>query len=246
MLTAYAHRQHRSTGFRVASAACTMMTMLSMVGVTRPVTAEDRIQPPPYNRRVLSEIARDVLRRGAAGANPSVAEPSLPGGMSGLKPEPDATAANTEPAEAMTATDIAPAPEGITVPIDPRGRERQKPSPGELKPAGYHSNSGRQRTDTGRGLSFSSGAWRRRPGSTRLSPPTPTACAPRLASTCTAFSCCPSRSTRPSRGSWRGSTWSCSARTMTTTRPVSRSRRSKGSRRCRRWSGSACARSGRS
>src|SRR5262249_41440097 len=80
-----------------------------------------------------------------------------PGGTTGLTPEHEAAAANSEPAEDMVATDIAPAPRGITVPIDAWARERGKPSSDELKPAGYQSNSWRQRTDTGRALTFSSG-----------------------------------------------------------------------------------------
>jgi hypothetical protein len=157
MLTTDARKQHRSAGFRVVSVACAMMTMLGTAGVTRPVAAADRIQPPPYDRRALSEIARDVLRNGATGANQSVAEPSLPGGTPGLTPEPDSTVADTEPDEAMTATDIAPALKGITVPIDPLAGHRPQPTPGAVEAAGYHSNSWRQRTDTGRGLRFSSG-----------------------------------------------------------------------------------------
>ncbi len=157
MLTTDARKQHRSAGFRVVSVACAMMTVLGTAGVTRPVAAADRIQPPPYDRRVLSEIARDVLRNGATGANQSVAEPSLPGRTPGLKPEPDSTVADTEPDEAMTATDIAPPLKGIIVPIDPLAGHRQQPIPGGVEAAGYHSNSWRQRTDTGRGLRFSSG-----------------------------------------------------------------------------------------
>ena len=157
MLTTDARKQHRSAGFRVVSVACAMMTVLGTAGVTRPVAAADRIQPPPYDRRALSEIARDVLRNGATGANQSVAEPSLPGRTPGLKPEPDSTVADTEPDEAMTATDIAPPLKGIIVPIDPLDGHRQQPTPGAVEAVGYHSNSWRQRTDTGRGLRFSSG-----------------------------------------------------------------------------------------
>src|SRR5262245_33064322 len=114
MLTTHAHRPGRSFGFRkiVASTACALMAALISDGGIRPVAAEDRVRPS-YDRRVLSEIARDVLRGGTSGANPSVAEPSFPGGTKGLTPEPEAAAANSEPAEDMVATDIAPAPRGI-------------------------------------------------------------------------------------------------------------------------------------
>ena len=127
MLTTDARKQHRSAGFRVVSVACAMMTVLGTAGVTRSVAAADRIQPPPYDRRALSEIARDVLRNGATGVNQSVAEPSLPGRTPGLKPEPDSTVADTGPDEAITATDIAPALKGIVVPIDPLADPRQQP-----------------------------------------------------------------------------------------------------------------------
>ena len=157
MLTTDARKEHRSAGFRVVSVACAMMTVLGTAGVTRPVAAADRIQPPPYDRRVLSGIARDVLRNGATGANQSVAEPSLPGRTPGLKPGPENTVADTEPDEAMTATDIAPPLKGIIVPIDPLAGHGQQPTPGAVEAVGYHSNSWRQRTDTGRGLRFSSG-----------------------------------------------------------------------------------------
>jgi subtilisin family serine protease len=157
MLTTDARKQHRSAGFRVVSVACAMMTVLGTAGVTRSVAAADRIQPPPYDRRALSEIARDVLRNGATGVNQSVAEPSLPGRTPGLKPEPDSTVADTGPDEAITATDIAPALKGIVVPIDPLADPRQQPIAGAVEAVGYHSNSWRQRIDTGRGLSFSSG-----------------------------------------------------------------------------------------
>src|SRR5262245_31983369 len=146
MLTTHARRPHRSLGFRnIAASACAMMAALTSPGVTPSVAAEDQV-PPPYDRRMLSDITRDVLRREAAGANPSVAEPSRPGGTKGPKPEPDSTGDNTEPAETITVTDIAPAPEGFTAPIEAGARERQKLSPDDLNPAGYQSNSWRQRT----------------------------------------------------------------------------------------------------
>ena len=158
MLTTDARKQHSSAGFRVVSVAFAMMTVLGTAGATPPVAAADRIQPPPYDRRALSEIARDVLRNGATGANQSVAEPSLPGRMPGLKPESDSTVADTERDEAMTATDIATPLKGIIVPIDPLAdHHRKQPIPGAVEAVGYHSNSWRQRTDTGRGLRFSSG-----------------------------------------------------------------------------------------
>ena len=159
MFTTNSRREHPSPTFNkiVAWAAYSMMALLTCAGVTAPVTAEDRGQRTPYDRRVLSEIARDVLRNRATGANQSVAQPSLLGWTPGLKPEPDSTVADTEPDEGMTATHIAPAREGNTVPIDRLARQPQKSLPQAAEPAGYHSNSWRRRTDAGRGLSFSSG-----------------------------------------------------------------------------------------
>ena len=83
MLTTDARTQHRSAGFRVASVACAMMTVLGTAGVTRPVAAADRIQPPPYDRRVLSEIARDVLRNGAPAPISPWPSPACPAGRRG-------------------------------------------------------------------------------------------------------------------------------------------------------------------
>ena len=65
MLTTDARQPHRSLGFRqlVASTACAAIALIAD-GVTRAAAAEDRA--PSYDRRALSEIARDVLRLGAA------------------------------------------------------------------------------------------------------------------------------------------------------------------------------------
>ena len=129
-----------------------MMAALISAGVTCPVTAEERVQRPPYDRRVLSEIARDVLRRGATGANQSVPQRTSPGG----RPEPESAVVESASDVAVPATDISPVREGITVPIEPESRPPKKAVPAEAAAAGYHSNSWRQRPDTARGLSFSS------------------------------------------------------------------------------------------
>ena len=66
--------------------------------------------------------------------------------------------ADTEPDEGgSTATDIAPPLKGIIVPIDPLADHRKQPIPGGVEAVGYQSNSWRQRPDTARALSFSSG-----------------------------------------------------------------------------------------
>src|SRR5512144_2341607 len=141
MFTRHPREQHRSAALRAASAACAMITLLSTAGVTRPVAAADRIQPS-HDRRVLSDIAQDVLRH-RAGGDRSVGEPSLPG-WTGLRSEPESSAADTEPDQSLATTHIAPGPGVITVPMAPRARS-PKPIPEEGEPAGYHSNSWRQR-----------------------------------------------------------------------------------------------------
>jgi len=156
MFTALALRRHRSPGlFKIVAAATCAMTALSPLGVTRPATAEDGAQRPRYDRRLLSEMAEGVLRNAAA-ANQSVGQPSLPGWVRALNPEPDSTVIDTEVDESKAAAHIAPAPEAISVPIASSARAAQAPVPAGGEDADYQSNTWRQRADTGRGLSFSS------------------------------------------------------------------------------------------
>jgi hypothetical protein len=49
-----------------------MIAVLIWSGLVSPVSGAGRVAVPPYDRGVLSEIARDVLRRGATGGNQSV------------------------------------------------------------------------------------------------------------------------------------------------------------------------------
>src|SRR5262245_53050345 len=156
MFTALALRRHRSPGlFKIVAAATCAMTALSTLGVTRPATAEDGAKRPPYDRRLLSKMAEGVLRNAATATNPSVGQPSLPGGLRRLNPEPDSTVIDSEVDASKAATHIAPAPEAISVPIAPSARPAQTPVPAEDED--YQSNTWRQGTDTGRGLGFSSG-----------------------------------------------------------------------------------------
>src|SRR5262245_28654942 len=68
-------------GFRrgVASATSATIAMLIWSGLVAPVGGEEGAARPTYDRAVLSEIARDVLRRGATGTGQSVPEPTAPG-----------------------------------------------------------------------------------------------------------------------------------------------------------------------
>jgi len=134
-----------------------VIAVLIWAGLACPVGGEERVAGPRFDRGVLSDIAQDVLRRGAAGPDQSVPEPVSPGAeaqqaiavtASGLDPVPDVTHA-------------APAREAISVPIPPTSSARLK-APQKVLPtapaASYQSNSWRQaRPETARALSFSSG-----------------------------------------------------------------------------------------
>ena len=151
--------QRRRTRFRrtLAAAVSSMIAIIIGTGLVGPVGAGDRAAVQQYDRRVLSEIARDVLRGGVTDPNQSVAEPSFPGGGSAPGPEHDSAVSEREPDEATPATHIAPPRKGIVVPFEPGTRAPKIVVPETGAAAGYHSNSWRQGTDSGRGLSFSSG-----------------------------------------------------------------------------------------
>ena len=94
----YSQRPRRLPGFRkrVAPAVSSMIAVLIWSGLVSPVGGEDRVAVPPYDRGVLSEIARDVLRRGATGGNQSVPETTSPVAdaeeemaVGGSAPDPD-------------------------------------------------------------------------------------------------------------------------------------------------------------
>jgi len=148
-------RRSTRVRWRLAPAISSMIAVVIWSGLAYPVSAGDRAAAPPYDRRALSEVVRDVLRGGDP--NRSVAEPSLPGGGSAPALEHEGAVSEREPDEATPATHIAPPRRGIIVPLEPGTRTPKVVSPETVAPAGYHSNSWRQGTDTGRGLSFSSG-----------------------------------------------------------------------------------------
>ncbi len=155
MFTTCSQRPRCLLRFRKGLAPVTsaMLAVLIGSGLVSPVLGEDKVAvPAPYDRRVLSEIARDVLRRGATGGNQSVPEETSPAAgaveeiaVVGTALDPDSPVAH-----------IAPAQEGITVAIPPGSAAAKEVIP-EAATAGYHSNSWRQRPGAARGLSFSSG-----------------------------------------------------------------------------------------
>src|SRR5258708_116341 len=91
--------QRRRTRFRRTLAAAVSSTVAIMIcaGLVAGVGAGERGAVPPYDRRVLSEIARNVLRGGAAAVNQSVGEPSLPGWGSEPAPDLHGAASQSEP-----------------------------------------------------------------------------------------------------------------------------------------------------
>ena len=82
MLMTYSQRPRGPLGFgkRVASAVSALIAVVIWSGLVSPAGGEGRVAVPPYDRGVLSEIARDVLRRGATGGNQSVPESTSPMG----------------------------------------------------------------------------------------------------------------------------------------------------------------------
>ena len=234
--------QRRRTRFRrtLAAAVSSMIAIIVGTGLVGPVGAGDRPAVQQYDRRVLSEIARDVLRGGVTDPNQSVAEPSWPGGGSAPGPEHDSAVSEREPDEATPATHIAPPRKGIVVPFEPGTRAPKIVVPETGAAAGYHSNSWRQGADSGRGSASRRAVSRRRPAST-----------PALASSVRGlrggdgrqyvygFLLLRAPADEASRRSWPGSTWSCSAPTTIITRPAFRWPCSRRSPRCRRSSGSA-------
>ena len=152
MFMTRASRQRPRGGFRrkLAAAVSSMIAVLVWSGLGCSVGAEERAPAPPYDHQVLSEMAQEVLRRGTTGPARSAPELTSPGAQG----EPELTVLET-PLDVAPPADLAPVREGISVPISPGSVPKKKiPAPAA---AGYHSNSGRQRPDNGRGLSFTSG-----------------------------------------------------------------------------------------
>jgi subtilisin family serine protease len=141
-------------GFRksVASAVSAMSAVVICSGLVSPVGGEDRVAVPSYDRGVLSEMARDVLRHGATGGNQSVPEHTSPAADA----KEELAVVGSAPDPASPVTHIAPAREGISVAIPPASSAPKKKLPASAT-TDYQSNSWRQRPDTARALSFSSG-----------------------------------------------------------------------------------------
>ena len=137
----------------LAAALSTMSAVLTAsAALVCPAAAEEGATVPRYDRRVLSDIAHDVVRRAATGPGHPVARASVPTvvadeGVAVAEPAPDL---------ASLASDIAPVQAGTIVEIAPGTPAPKKTIP-TITAASYQSNSGRQRSDTARGLSFASG-----------------------------------------------------------------------------------------
>src|SRR5262245_13627798 len=116
-----------------------------------PADAEQGGIRPTLDRRVLSEIARDVVKRGATGPTQSEPTQTLPA----AEAEPETTAAEA-PDGPIPATSIAPPSQTVAVPIPPGAAAARQAKP-DTTAAGYQSNSGRQRPQELRTLGFASG-----------------------------------------------------------------------------------------
>ena len=225
----------RESRWRLALALSAMITALTWCGLASPVGAEEGVRGPRYDSAVLSEIARDVLRRARAG--PEDQKPEFTRAVAGTPEEMVNAGTTDDPVPPVT--HIAPAQEGLTVAIPPGFAAGAKVI-SELAPAGYQSNTWRQRPSAARGLSFSSGVLAPASG---LDPALKAHAADSLLEAATirvrfrpaARPAGRGRRTdaRPARR--RG----CSAATTTTTRPACPSPRSRRSPPCPRWSGSA-------
>ena len=149
------HQRRQSPAFRrrLAPALATISAVLTAAALLCPVAAEHGAPVPRYDRRVLSEIAQDVLRRAASGPDQPVARVSLPT----RQPDEGIEAAGSAADLAPPATDIAPTQAGTIVEIAPGTPAPGRKTAPKTSAAGYHSNSWRQRSDTARGLSFASG-----------------------------------------------------------------------------------------
>src|SRR6185369_3326992 len=100
---------------RLAPAFAAVTALLMSAALVCPVAAEQ----PRYDRRVLSDIARDVLSRGANGPIQSVPAQTLPG----AEPEPEVPVTETPPGAPLPATTSAPPRETIAVRIPPGAAE---------------------------------------------------------------------------------------------------------------------------
>ena len=141
---------------RVRHVVIALMVALVGSGVAPSLRAEaKKAGPPPYDPATLSEIADDVLRQASPTAKPP--EPVAISPSAAAKAE-DFDGVELDPPPDSAVTDIAPAREGITVPIP-----REAALAGRVKPQGapkgYRSNSSRQGDKKApKGLTFSTGA----------------------------------------------------------------------------------------
>jgi subtilase family serine protease len=128
------------------------MAMLLWSGLAGSVRADEQTAAPRYDRAVLSEMARDVLRPPATRPEHSRAK----SGGSEADAREEAVELGTGDDPVSPVTHIAPAQEGVTVAIPPGLAPAANVISGSA-PVDYHSNTWRQRPAAPRGLSFSSG-----------------------------------------------------------------------------------------
>jgi subtilisin family serine protease len=162
MLPRYSQRPRHPLGFHedVVPVAAAMIAALIWFGLASPVSGEETVTAPPYDRGVLSDIAHDVLRRGATGPDQSVPE--------SISPAADAqesiAGVGSGPDSVPDVAHIAPARETVSVTIPPTASAPRKVLPKSATP-GHQSNSWRQAPpETARSLSFSSGVLARSSG----------------------------------------------------------------------------------
>ena len=166
MLMTYSQRRRCLLGFRksLAPAASAMIAALIWSGLASSVGGEERAAVPPFDRGVLSEIAQDVLTRGATGPDQSVPEPTAPGAEAAAEFAGVGSAPDPDP----PITHIAPAREGISVPIPPKSAAPTEGHRGSRDRQAINPTRGGRRALKRRGRSASRRAfWPRRPGSTR-------------------------------------------------------------------------------
>ncbi len=136
---------------RLAPAFSAVTAVLMSVALVCPVAAEQQSVAPRYDRRVLSDIARDVLSREASGGTQSV-----PTTLPAAETEPEMAVTDAVPDTPSQAASIAPPRATIPVAI-PRGAAATPDPTPEAAAAGYESNSWRARPHAARGLGFASG-----------------------------------------------------------------------------------------
>src|SRR5215471_17458327 len=160
MFTTQSRRPWGRPGFAkcLAPATFAAFAVVMWTGLSSSVNGQEQTAAQRDDRATLSEIARDVSRRAAAGADQSAPEPTEPGARATTEATRQLTGVGSPPDPLPPVTHIAPPRDGISVPIPPRSAAPSK-GIGESAVGSYESNSSRQaRPEAARSLSFASGA----------------------------------------------------------------------------------------